>query len=283
MKLDASNDSLDGGTASTVDNMEPLCTSQWVYVIGDGSGAAGTGAIVSKFTGTNTGWLLRYLNTTTPYRKCFSGFQRFSGTDQEDCTPDNGVSLSTWYHLAYCYDNSATTNRGAMWINGVSQTMTQRTGPPTGTRDSDAATNFCIGSIAGATTVFNGYIDEVYIWTGTALTQTMVDQLYSSKRRRKGLEVNVANLKHYWPLYECAEGATASTAGMFKDYVQTDHLSPSGSPIGAQGILSNPSFIKLSMGDFQRWTMEYMWRRCGYRRVEWWDGGVKVFYEGVDS
>lgn len=68
------------------------------------------------------------------------------------------TSLNTWYHVLVDYDASSSTNDPAIYVNGVSKTVSEITSP-TGTVTSDALKIFRIGHIAGKfkdARVYNG-------------------------------------------------------------------------------------------------------------------------------
>ncbi len=119
----------------------------------------------------------------------------FSGANGRWATPDNSISFDIWHHVVVVYDDSLVSNNPVIYIDGISQTITELE-TPTGTRNSDAGTDFLIGNRANQERTFDGSIAEVAIYDvilsaaeAKALSHTI-----------NPLHIRRTNLKGYWPI-----------------------------------------------------------------------------------
>ena len=101
----------------------------------------------------------------------------FSGTNGGWETTTNGIAYGTWNHVAITYDSDAVANDPIMYVNGVSQAITENA-TPVGTRISDAGQNLFIGNRLDTARAFDGTIDEVRLYSDI-LTATEVLNLYT--------------------------------------------------------------------------------------------------------
>lgn len=125
----------------------------WTYRTGGGGN--GLGRIIEK--GASATEFIYNSDGATSYQ-----FQRNWSTG-------NGVwqiaqpSLNAWHHILVTYDGGATTNDPIIYIDGVSQTVTQSGADPSGTIVTDA-NPVLIGNNSNNNRVFAGNICEVAIW-----------------------------------------------------------------------------------------------------------------------
>lgn len=130
--------------------------SVWVYPTSYGGSALGR--ILHKGDPVNTAWTL-YLNNSS-----VSGgldFKRhFSTTAGIWRTPANSMTLNAWHHVVVVYDDSSTSNDPIIYIDGVSQTLTESTSP-VGTPVSDTTFEFGIGNVPALTRSYQGKIEGV--------------------------------------------------------------------------------------------------------------------------
>lgn len=156
----------------------PFSISTWVYI----TAVSATGNwFINKRTTVSGGdeWQFIYLGG----RVVFGKFDRVSNAIvQAVGTPATPLTLNTWYHLTITDDGSKTVSGMKIYINGVSQTLTNMssgvyTGMPNGTsitRMGQSAWSVTAG------TQHQGYIDETGIWRNRVLTQSEVNSLYNS-------------------------------------------------------------------------------------------------------
>lgn len=100
----------------------------------------------------------------------------FSGAWGYWQTPTGSLSNNAWHHLALVYDRSSATNDPLIYIDSVSQNITE-TDTPTGSA-SITSNSHIIGSIGGTTKFFKGTIDDVRIYA-KSLSASEVLNVYS--------------------------------------------------------------------------------------------------------
>ena len=123
-----------------------------IYPTGWGEG--GYGRILDKGQR-----ILMVNNTDTPLRNI--QFQHsFSVSGASWATPLDSIALNKWYVVAATYNNSNTTNVPSMYINGISQAVTESVAP-VGTASADAANDLIVGNTAATTRSFAGIISLV--------------------------------------------------------------------------------------------------------------------------
>ena len=93
-------------------------------------------------------------------------------------TSASAYSTNTWYHVAVTYDGSTASNVPKLYLNGVSQPLTQRGSAPSGTQTDNGggtATGY-IGNNSTHIRVFYGYLDDMRIYK-RVLTATEISSL----------------------------------------------------------------------------------------------------------
>ncbi|MGA2933674.1 MAG: DUF2341 domain-containing protein [Methanomicrobiales archaeon] len=160
-RYDGVDDYIDSGSAASVDdNFAAGGTfSAWInpFTIGENS----EGRVGDK-SNTNVngggGWAFStYTNNVMSFRK---GFGTTHGAWR---TPAGSITLNAWNYVAVTYNQGAVANDPSIYINGVSQGITEFS-TPAGAAQSDAARTMRLGNIAGGTTrTFNGIIDEIHL------------------------------------------------------------------------------------------------------------------------
>lgn len=93
-----------------------------------------------------------------------------------------GVPTNTWVHVAAVITNGDLTS-DKLYLNGVAQTMSQKTGTPINTGDNSSATTpVAIGNLQGNSIYdFQGQIDEFAIFNG-ALSAAQIATLYNFQK-----------------------------------------------------------------------------------------------------
>ncbi|MCU0646204.1 MAG: FG-GAP-like repeat-containing protein, partial [bacterium] len=123
-----------------------------------------------------------------------------NGTAGFACTPENSISLNQWQHVAMTYDGASSVAR--IFINGIEQTVTQKSGQFSGAIVDNIAIDLRIGN--GATPfIFDGAIDEVRVW------QTMRSSQEIQSNMSHYLKGDEAGLIGYWQMNE-GNGLTIS-------------------------------------------------------------------------
>ncbi len=130
----------------------------WTYRSGDGG--FGSGRIFAKYTDTTIETLFNSANSGGIYlfRRDFNG-----GTNGEWTFPR--PATSEWHHVAMTYNSTSVSNDPVMYLDGVSQTVTEAVGPPVGTAET-ATEEYCIGNRTDAAASINwdGRLCEFAVW-----------------------------------------------------------------------------------------------------------------------
>lgn len=142
------------------------------------------------------------------------------------------VWIMTW-------DGSATGTNIHIYVNGSEVSYVS---------SSDGATIYDnstqtlrIGNADTGARTFNGIIHEVALWN-SVLSANEIAQLSASGPKRLPLQISPSNLKRYYSLDECSDGASCATASMFKDGtgVTSNDCSPSNNPTGSASRQAYP-------------------------------------------
>jgi hypothetical protein len=105
-------------------------------------------------------------------------FQEFSSVSGRW---DMAITTGQWNHLVVTYDNSNVSNNPVMYLNGVSQTVSEVV-TPVGTRHTDVGQDLYIGNRSDGTSTFDGKMANVNVFN-TALTATEASELYAIDKR----------------------------------------------------------------------------------------------------
>jgi len=155
----------------------------------------------------------------------------FSGTDGVWRVNSTTLTVGTRYTIAVAYDNSLTTNDPVIYLNGVSQTVTE-IATPTGTSGSDSG-NYLVFSSAGVSGYeFYGKLEQALIYN-RILTSAEILDIHNSRKAIpdwRGLVFaphlcGAASLQTF-------DGTTLSATNYIVDQVSGAQGAPTGSPIG---------------------------------------------------
>ena len=173
--FDGSNDYVNIGTPASLTNIAVKTISAWIYP----TNLSGTGSrrVVDKEDG-GEGWFfgVQSTNDSVMYLQHFSG----AGSIPNWTSPASSIIANQWQHIAITYDRTSTTNDPVMYINGVSQSLSE-SAAPVGTADSDAPLRMGLGGGASASSMFPGIIDDVRIYN-RALSAGEIKMLYNMGR-----------------------------------------------------------------------------------------------------
>lgn len=128
-------------------------------------------------------------------------FADWSGADGTWVTPASSIALGAWSNVVGTYNGGATTNDPKVYINGVSQTITEKT-TPTGSYPADATLAFRIGNNATpGVRAWDGMIAEVGYWNRilTEKEAYMLSKGYSPLFFPRGLVVYVPLIGNHSP------------------------------------------------------------------------------------
>ena len=159
-KFDGVNDKLTVPAAGPVNNLFASggTYSAWIYPTTVGTGSEGRIADKSSGTTGQNGWSLATYsgppNNALMFRKGFSGTRGYW------TTPAGSITLNAWNYVAVSYNSGSTANNPSIYINGVSQAVTEQQAPA-GSSSSDAANILVFGNRIGSAWAYNGTMDEV--------------------------------------------------------------------------------------------------------------------------
>jgi hypothetical protein len=159
----ASDEYIDCGSGATLDDIAAKSVAFWVNVTSFPS--TRPGVVKKNDDAIADGWIvfLRSSGDGT-YPNTVEYFQYWSVDPDGLWTCPLVWATGTWYHIVITYNNSAGTNDPVMYVNGVAQTVTERTTPGGGgSRSSDASRTFRIGSFA-ASLDLDGLMEDVRIF-----------------------------------------------------------------------------------------------------------------------
>jgi len=153
-------------------------------------------------------------------------------------TPNNTFANNNWYHIVITYDGSGTTNDPVIYVNAVSQTLVETSGPPSGSILSQIGNEFVIGNIHSSgydyTSPFYGKIFDPRVYN-RILSAAEVTTLYNSGTPDEtlvtsglvfqGFNVRTADLADY-------TDQTLTSALKVRDNQFGAIGTPAGSPIG---------------------------------------------------
>jgi len=167
LDFDGTDDNVD---TTYITHHTKISFTAWVYV--RGWGGNNLGRIIDKRASGGTQVFLLFVSSTNAKLN----FDRnFSTTLGEWVTPTNSIALGNWYHVALTYDDSSVSNDPKIYINGISQVLTESS-TPVGTANTNTD-SYIIGNRGDGLRGFDGYIEEVRLYN-RILTDLEVMQLY---------------------------------------------------------------------------------------------------------
>ena len=179
LNFDGSNDFVNAGSATILDDMGPLTWSAWIYP--RGFGEANEAYIIGKGTNASFGanYTVFHLIPGDSYSFEFLVHYKFDTFSIPILrrSAANAITLNKWQYVAVTWDGSTDSTQIKLFVNGA-ETSYSISQTPIGSRQSDAAKNVLIGndSTSGDRT-FDGLIDEVRIYN-RALSATEIKRLY---------------------------------------------------------------------------------------------------------
>lgn len=175
LSFDSTNDYVDFGSPSSLDDLSTMTASAWIYPRSNGTNSVGViFAKGPRYNPTSNGWVLRM---NGPGSEALSFRSDFSTTDLERSSVSDFVPLNQWSHVVVTWDGTSTATNAHVYLNGVEVPYSTST-DGVGSHRSDAAESFIVGDGGGVLdSVFDGSIDEVRIYN-RALAATEIESLY---------------------------------------------------------------------------------------------------------
>ncbi len=147
LKLDGISGSINVPDTANIRNLSNITID--IIMTANSAGQNGTGRLIYK----GTKDLLISLNK-------IQFVHTFSITSGDWNTPIDSIGFNQRYRVTVTYDNSTVTNNPIIYINGISQIITQ-TSIPNGTANNDITLNLNIGNNSANSRTFDGFIYQV--------------------------------------------------------------------------------------------------------------------------
>lgn len=162
----------------------------WINQDGIGETA---GRICNKSSGTSSalsggGWAFHLRNNSGNQRVQFA--QRWTNTST--WYTNNNLSNGDWKHVCVTYDDTSSGNNPIIYVDGVSQTLTESISP-SGTATSDVGDDLYIGDDQNSARAFDGQICYVQMWDKILTNDEVFECMYKPGSVR-------TNLVGYWPI-----------------------------------------------------------------------------------
>lgn len=190
LSFDGSDDYVDAGSGSSIDDLGPLTLSAWIYP--RSLGESNSGIIAGKDRSSAGFWILQFNSSSQ-----FSFTKDYATTDLERAGGE--VRLGKWQHAVVTWDGSSTASNVSIYVDGKEISYVTTTNG-VDAENSDASINFFIGNNSGGTQTFDGLIDEVRIYN-RALSAQEIKTLYQTGAAKIVAPEN-RGLVGYWNLNE---------------------------------------------------------------------------------
>jgi hypothetical protein len=147
LHFDGLDDVVNCGKGASLNDILQYTYKAWIYATGWGESNLGRvfdkGQVVPLYFANNLGQVWSLRNFTVQY-----GRWR---------TPSGSVLLNKWEHLVVIYDCSSPSNDPKIYVNGISQAITE-VNTPSGVASSDSASDLRIGNSSDTSATFEGDI-----------------------------------------------------------------------------------------------------------------------------
>lgn len=196
--FDGTDDVISCGSGTSIDNIFSGGGAIVAWIRPTGWGEGNFGRIAQKDDGPSNGWGFLVDNSAAfgGNTECINFYHWWSTGPVVAVweTPTSSIALNAWQHVAIVYNKGSTSNDPVLYINGVSQTITETTAPA-GTAVDDAASDLYIGDRADSLRCFVGQLAHIHAYKGVTLSAGEIRQLmrYPGSIRR--------GLAAYWPLW----------------------------------------------------------------------------------
>ena len=181
LEFDGSNDYVDAGDSSSINQLTSFTYSVWVYPKGWGEGEEGN-VVTQAFSGTPAKQL-RLRNDAAPLQSLRAFVSCFACTNASTISAAGTMTLNSWQHVVMTFDDNGD-RKIRLYRNGVEMTydtQTAATASPLNTLGQDKV---WIGDVNDATPSdgsFDGQIDEVRVYN-RALSPDEIKRLYNMGR-----------------------------------------------------------------------------------------------------
>lgn len=204
LTFDASGDAVVVPSAADITNIFAGggTLSLWAYFTSYGTNDRGR--VMDKEQDGTEGWLWHVRNTSGQQELVFSHWLSSSRGSWE--TPDGVILLNTWYHLVLTYNEDSASNDPQMFIDAVSQSITQ-TSSTSGSSEDDSVNDLLIGGRLDPDRDFGGIISDVRIYD-RILSDDEITTIYEEK----GADDILQGLIRRWPMSPLTPNKAANTS-----------------------------------------------------------------------
>ena len=219
LSFDGSDDYVDAGSASNLDDLSAMTISMWAKA--DGYGELGQGYFIAKSNFATTGWRFQKLVTdsTVMFAVAYDGTN-----DLQIYAADNTLTSSDfgqWIHWTVTWDGSANTSGVHIYKNGTEVSYDASSTNGDGSRVSDSVRNIILGnnSSLGVDRTFDGSLDETRVYN-RVLSADEVKNLYNmgeNKINAPEMSKNTNGLVGHWSFDGQETAWTSATAGTTND------------------------------------------------------------------
>ena len=115
---------------------------------------------------------------------------------------NNSISTGVWTHVAITFDGSTTAANVHIYVNGVEVSYQTQTN---GGSQTPTTGNFHLGNRDDGNRPTDGIIADA-VYYDTQLTLEQVNLHYKSQLKYISLQIQLSNLKGYWPLDDQPDG-----------------------------------------------------------------------------
>lgn len=170
LNFDGSNDFVNVGPVSSLDDLGPLTISAWIQIDtwGGGTCCAGTGKVAVKSNASGTSSSIWFdLDNTSPQATTYAFFREYTGvgsTDLDVNAPNGSLAANgtTWYYVVVTWTGGDTFDPNVkLYKDGNVVAYGSGNSNGSGTKLSDPAFNWCIGGRCDANVNWDGRLDEV--------------------------------------------------------------------------------------------------------------------------
>lgn len=206
LDFDASNDYVDAGSGTMLDNLGPMTVSAWYYARGEGENARG--GIFNKGDGNGAladGPEFEFGSVGidgVDRTNAFAFWVPFSGTSLIRIASDNTVTLNKWQFVTVTWDGSNSSANVHIYIDGVEVTY-QKSQDAVGTKNDDSSANMLvgIGNFGAQSNTWDGRLDEVRVYR-RVLSYDEIQRLYKIQKPRVSGGLTANGLTAYWAFEE---------------------------------------------------------------------------------
>lgn len=187
LQFDATDDVVNVGSGSNIDNLAPMTICAWIYPTSEGESS--NGRIWHKGSSS----VRKMFAVSTTNRLQFIADRATTGASLE--SSDNALTLNSWQYVCATYDE---TDGPRTFVNGIETSYTSRT-VGSGASSSEAADSGYIGNRGAADRTFGGAIDQVVLYN------------YVRSRPQMMWDYNRGGPVAWWKMDECT-GSTLNDA-----------------------------------------------------------------------